>query len=114
MVDFYTEPERCCHKDPIGELDLKVNQYYSSVYSRLYKHVNDTAVHITQKERDEWNNKASKEALNDIQNQLDEIAGDESGSIKYEILLEVTKQIANAIARYAGQKILAESNFIHI
>lgn len=97
MVDFYTEPERCCHKDPIGELDLKVNQYYSSVYSRLCKHVNDTAVHITQKERDEWNNKASKEALNDIQNQLDEITGDESGSIKYEILLEVTKQIANAI-----------------
>ena len=97
MVDFYTEPERCCHKDPIGELDLKVNQYYSSVYSRLYKHVNDTAVHITQKERDEWNNKASKEALKDIQDQLDEITGDESGSIKYEILLEVTKQIANAI-----------------
>lgn len=97
MVDFYTEPERCCHKDPIGELDLKVNQYYSSVYSRLYKHVNDTAVHITQKERDEWNNKASKEALKDIQDQLDEITGDESGSIKYEILLEVTRQIADAI-----------------
>ena len=97
MINFCIEPEKCCHKDPIRELDFKIDQYYSSIYSRLYKHVNDTVVHITQEERDEWNNKASKEALKDIQDQLDEITGDESGSIKYEILLEVTKQIANAI-----------------
>ena len=98
MVDFCIEPEKCCHKDPIRELDLKIDQYYSSIYSRLCKHVNDTVVHITQEERDEWNNKASKEALKDIQDQLNEITGDESGSIKYEILLEVSKQITNAIA----------------
>lgn len=98
MVDFFIEPEKCCHKDPIRELDLKIDQYYSSIYSRLCKHVNDTVVHITQEERDEWNNKASKEALKDIQDQLDEITGDGSGSIKYEILLEVSKQITNAIA----------------
>lgn len=98
MVDFCIEPEKCCHKDPIRELDLKIDQYYSSIYSRLCKHVNDTVVHITQEERDEWNNKASKEALKDIQYQLNEITGDGSGSIKYEILLEVSKQITNAIA----------------
>ena len=98
MVDFCIEPEKCCHKDPIRELDLKIDQYYSSIYSRLCKHVNDTVVHITQEERDEWNNKASKEALKDIQDQLNEITGDESGSIKQEILLEVSKQITNAIA----------------
>ena len=98
MVDFCIEPEKCCHKDPIRELDLKIDQYYSSIYSRLCKHINDTVVHITQEERDEWNNKASKEALKDIQDQLNEITGDESGSIKYEILLEVSKQITNAIA----------------
>lgn len=98
MVDFFIEPEKCCHKDPIRELDLKIDQYYSSIYSRLCKHVNDTVVHITQEERDEWNNKASKEALKDIQDQLNEITSDESGSIKYEILLEVSKQITNAIA----------------
>ena len=97
MINFCIEPEKCCHKDPIRELDFKIDQYYSSIYSRLCKHVNDTVVHITQEERDEWNNKASKEALKDIQDQLDEITGDESGSIKYEILLEVTKQIADAI-----------------
>lgn len=97
MVDFCIEPEKCCHKDPIRELDLKVDQYYSSIYSRLCKHVNDTIVHITQEERDEWNNKASKEALKDIQDQLNEITGDGDGSIKQEILLEVTKQIADAI-----------------
>lgn len=98
MINFCIEPEKCCHKDPIRELDLKIDQYYSSIYSRLCKHINDTVVHITQKERDEWNNKASKEALKDIQDQLNEITGDESGSIKYEILLEVSKQITNAIA----------------
>lgn len=98
MIDFCVEPEKHCHRDPIGELDLKVDQYYSSIYSRLCKHINDTVVHITQEERDEWNNKASKEALKDIQDQLNEITGDGSGSIKQEILLEVTKQIAEAIA----------------
>lgn len=98
MVDFCIEPEKCCHKDPIRELDLKIDQYYSSIYSRLCKHVNDTVVHITQEERNEWNNKASKEALKDIQDQLNEITGDGSGSIKQEILLEVSKQITNAIA----------------
>ena len=97
MINFCIEPEKCCHKDPIRELDFKIDQYYSSIYSRLCKHVNDTVVHITQEERDEWNNKASKEALKDIQDQLNEITGDESGSIKYEILLEVAKQIADAI-----------------
>lgn len=97
MVDFCIEPERCCHKDPIRKLDLKVDQYYSSIYSRLYKHVNGTIVHITQEERDGWNNKASKEALKDIQDQLNKITGDESGSMKYEILLEVSKQITAAI-----------------
>ena len=97
MIDFCVEPERHCHKDPIGQLDLKVDQYYSSIYSRLCKHINDTVVHITQEERDEWNNKASKEALKDIQDQLNEITGDGSGSIKQEILLEVTKLIADAI-----------------
>lgn len=98
MVDFCIEPEKCCHKDPIRELDLKIDQYYSSIYSRLCKHVNDTVVHITQEERDEWNNKASKEALKDIQDQLNEITCNGSGSIKQEILLEVSKQITNAIA----------------
>ena len=98
MIDFCVEPEKHCHRDPIGELDLKVDQYYSSIYSRLCKHINDTVVHITQEERDEWNNKASKEALKDIQDQLNEITGDGSNSIKQEILLEVTKQIAEAIA----------------
>lgn len=97
MINFCVEPEKCCHKDPIRELDFKIDQYYSSIYSRLCKHVNDTVVHITQEERDEWNNKASKEALKDIQDQLNEITGDESGSMKYEILLEVSKQITAAI-----------------
>lgn len=98
MIDFCVEPEKHCHRDPIRELDLKVDRYYSSIYRRLCKHINDTIVHITQEERDEWNNKASKEALKDIQDQIDEITGDGSNSIKQEILLEVTKQIAEAIA----------------
>ena len=98
MINFCVEPKQPCCKNPIGELDFKIDKCYSSIYSRLCKHVNDTVVHITQEERDEWNNKASKEALKDIQDQLNEITGDGSGSIKQEILLEVSKQITNAIA----------------
>lgn len=98
MINFCVEPKEPCCKNPIGELDFKIDKCYSSIYSRLCKHVNDTVVHITQEERDEWNNKASKEALKDIHDQLNEIAGDGSGSIKQEILLEVSKQITNAIA----------------
>lgn len=98
MINFYVEPKEPCCKNPIGELDFKIDKCYSSIYSRLCKHVNDTVVHITQEERDEWNNKASKEALKDIQDQLNKITGDGSGSIKQEILLEVSKQITNAIA----------------
>lgn len=98
MINFCVEPKEPCCKNPIGELDFKIDKCYSSIYSRLCKHVNDTVVHITQEERDEWNNKASKESLKDIQDQLNEITGDGSGSIKQEILLEVSKQITNAIA----------------
>ena len=98
MINFCVEPKEPCCKNPIGELDFKIDKCYSSIYSRLCKHVNDTVVHITQEERDEWNNKASKEALKDIQDQLNEITGDGSGSIKQEILLEVSKQITNTIA----------------
>lgn len=98
MINFCVEPKEPCCKNPIGELDFKIDKCYSSIYSRLCKHVNDTVAHITQEERDEWNNKASKEALKDIQDQLNEITGDGSCSIKQEILLEVSKQITNAIA----------------
>lgn len=98
MINFCVEPKEPCCKNPIGESDFKIDKCYSSIYSRLCKHVNDTVVHITQEERDEWNNKASKEALKDIQDQLNEITGDGSGSIKQEILLEVSKQITNSIA----------------
>lgn len=98
MINFCVEPKEPCCKNPIGELDFKIDKCYSPIYSRLCKHVNDTVVHITQEERDEWNNKASKEALKDIQDQLNEITDDGSGSIKQEILLEVSKQITNTIA----------------
>lgn len=97
MINFCVEPKKPCRKNQIGELDFKIDKCYSSIYSRLCKHVNDTVVHITQEERDEWNNKASKEALKDIQDQLNKITSDESGSMKYEILLEVSKQITAAI-----------------
>lgn len=97
MINFCVEPKKPCHKNPIGELDFKIDKCYSSIYSRLCCHENDSVSHISQEERDEWNGKASKEALNDIQDQLNKITSDESGSMKYEILLEVSKQITAAI-----------------
>lgn len=97
MINFCVEPKKPCRKNPIGELDFKIDKCYSSIYSRLCCHENNSVIHISQEERDEWNGKASKEALNDIQNQLNRITSDESGSMKYEILLEVSKQITAAI-----------------
>lgn len=97
MVDFCIEPKE--HRpNPVGQLDMKVDQYYSAIYSKLYNHINDTVVHITQEEREAWNNKASKDALKDLQDQLEQLAGDGDDSIKNEILIEVTKQITEAIA----------------
>lgn len=97
MINFCVEPKKPCRKNPIGELDFKIDKCYSSIYSRLCCHENNSVIHISQEERDEWNGKASKEALNDIQDQLNRITSYESGSMKYEILLEVSKQITAAI-----------------
>lgn len=97
MINFCVEPKKPCRKNPIGELDFKIDKCYSSIYSRLCRHENDSVSHISQKERDEWNGKASNSALQDLQNQLNEIAGDGDNSIKKEILIEVSRQIAGAI-----------------
>lgn len=97
MINFCVEPKKPCRKNPIGELDFKIDKCYSSIYSRLCCHENDSVSHISQEERDEWNGKASNSALLDLQNQLNEIAGDGYNSIKKEILIEVSRQIAGAI-----------------
>lgn len=89
MINFCVEP--------IGELDFKIDKCYSSIYSRLCCHENDSVSHISQEERDEWNGKASNSALLDLQNQLNEITGEGDNSIKKEILIEVSRQIAGAI-----------------
>lgn len=97
MINFCVEPKKPCRKNPIGELDFKIDKCYSSIYSRLCYHENDSVSHISQEERDEWNGKASNSALLDLQDQLNKIAGDGDNSIKNEILIEVSRQIASAI-----------------
>lgn len=97
MINFCVEPKKPCRKNPIGELDFKIDKCYSSIHSRLCCHENDSVSHISQEERDEWNGKASNSALLDLQNQLNEVAGDGDNSIKKEILIEVSRQIAGAI-----------------
>lgn len=97
MINFCVEPKKPCHKNPIGELDFKIDKCYSSIYSRLCSHIDDSVSHISQEERDEWNGKANNSALLDLQNQLNEVAGDGDNSIKKEILIEVSRQIADAI-----------------
>lgn len=97
MINFCVEPKKPCRKNPIGELDFKIDKCYSSIYSRLCCHENDSVSHISQEERDEWNGKASNSALLDLQNRLNEVAGDGDNSIKKEILIEVSRQIADAI-----------------
>lgn len=114
MINFCVEPKEPCCKNPIRELDFKIDKCYSSIYSRLCCHVNDSVSHISQEERDEWNGKASNSALLDLQDQLNEIAGDGDNSIKKEILIEVSKQISCAIddlnlGDYAKKKYVDEA-----
>ena len=109
MINFCVEPKKPCCKNPVEKLDFEIDKCYSSVYSRLLNHTNDSTLHVSQEERDEWNSKASNSALIDIQNQLNEAAGDGDNSIKSEVLLEVSKQIASAITdlnieQYAKKK----------
>lgn len=109
MINFCVEPKEPCCKNPIRELDFKIDKCYSSIYSRLCCHENDSVSHISQEERDEWNGKASNSALQDLQDQLNEIVGDGDNSIKKEILIEVSRQIAGAITdlnieQYAKKK----------
>ena len=98
MVDFCKEPEKECQKDPIGELDLKIEQYYSSIYSKLFTHINDTSVHVTQEEKDAWNEKASKDALKDLQDQLNKLVGNEDSSIKNQLSEELRQYINTIIS----------------
>lgn len=98
MINFCVEPKKPCDENPIKELDFKIDKCYSSIYSILCNHTNDSVLHISQEERDEWNGKASNSALIDIQDQLNEIAGDGDNSIKKQVLIEASKQIADAIA----------------
>lgn len=109
MINFCVEQKEPCCKNPTGELDFKIDKCYSSIYSRLCCHENDLVSHISQEERDEWNGKASNSALQDLQDQLNEIVGDGNNSIKKEILIEVSRQIAGAITdlnieQYAKKK----------
>lgn len=97
MINFCVEPKKPCRKNPVRELDFEIDKCYSSVYSRLLNHTNDSTLHVSQKERDEWNGKASNSALLDLQNQLNEVVGDGDNSIKKQILIEVSRQIASAI-----------------
>lgn len=98
MVDFYEEPEKDCPKDPIDELDLKVEQYYAAIYSKLFTHTSNAVIHITQDERDAWNNKASKEALEDLQNKVNNLTGDSDDSIKNQVSTELKEYINTIIA----------------
>ena len=98
MINFCVEPKKPCNEDPIKELDFKIDKCYSSIYSRLCHHANDSDLHVSQEEKAEWSGKASNSALIDIQGQLNEIAGDGENSIKSQVLIEASKQIANAIS----------------
>ena len=114
MINFCVESKKPCRKNPIEELDFKIDKCYSSIYSRLCLHENDSVSHISQEERDEWNGKASNSALLDLQDQLNEIAGDGDNSIKKQILIEVLKQISGAIddlnlGDYAKKKYVDEA-----
>lgn len=112
MINFCVEPKKPCRKNPIGELDFEIDKCYSSIYSRLCCHENDSVSHISQEERDEWNGKASNSALLDLQNQLNELAGDGDNSIKKEILIEVSRQIAGAIT-YLNIEDYAKKKYVY-
>lgn len=61
------------HGDPIQELWRFTTNYYTSLLSKLKNHINNDNVHVTKEEKDTWNNKASKESLNSLEEAVKQI-----------------------------------------
>lgn len=55
------------HGDPIQELWRFTANYYTSLLSKLKNHINNDNIHVTKEEKDAWNNKASKDSINDLE-----------------------------------------------
>lgn len=61
------------HGDPIQELWRFTANYYTSLLSKLKNHINNDNVHVTKEEKDAWNNKASKDSINDLEETVKQI-----------------------------------------
>nr|DAG64873.1 MAG TPA: hypothetical protein [Caudoviricetes sp.] len=47
--------------------------YYTSLLNKLKNHINNDNVHVTKEEKDAWNNKASKDSINDLEEVVKQI-----------------------------------------
>lgn len=61
------------HGDPIQELWRFTANYYTSLLNKLKNHINNDNVHVTKEEKDAWNNKASKDSINDLEEVVKQI-----------------------------------------
>lgn len=61
------------HGDPIQELWRFAANYYTSLLNKLKNHINNDNVHVTKEEKDAWNNKASKDSINDLEEVVKQI-----------------------------------------
>lgn len=61
------------HGDPIQELWRFTANYYTSLLNKLKNHINNDNVHVTKEEKDAWDNKASKDSINDLEEVVKQI-----------------------------------------
>lgn len=72
MINYLEEPHFAHHHHggEIEHVKLMAAQYYTSLLSQLTSHKHNTDVHVSNEDREKWDNKADKESLYELEQQL--------------------------------------------
>lgn len=97
MTELLSQNDQVIEKkpSPIEELNTTMAQYYSVLHSKIYNHVNDTDVHVTPDDKQNWNNKASQSDLESVKEYADSLK-QSLDKVKPDIIKEVETMIDNS------------------
>lgn len=97
MAELLSQNDQVVEKKPnlIEELNTTMAQYYSVLHSKIYNHVNDTDVHVTLDDKQNWNNKANQSDLESVKEYADSLK-QSLNEVKPDIIKEVETMIDNS------------------
>lgn len=72
-MDIYTEHHPHHEIGPVEHLKYVGAQYYTTLLSRLTSHIKNEDVHVSNEDRDKWDNKADKAALRELEMKIAEL-----------------------------------------